>query len=422
MRHLKQHIQRISQEDADVDLKTQELNSEPEEIKDLDADCLVDLDAVPKAEIHELEECTDIKTSLEHFSGLLNDAKARGGMRSEEAVLMRTSLKHFAKRLGVATGEVPSMEDFGSDVSRTGTVTISQEAIIVIDKALIDKVIELVKKLLAKAKEFIAKLDLQTVKVDKILGDVQARYRKWKTGEVTFKSRMGVMLRSEDLTPHGLKTIATAAQFSTNLLYHFLAATKTSTKLNANVLVSSPGDEDDIKKFEGNVREIWGAQHSPYVLALPDGQKEIKIGSATTGRLKNDARGMVDQYSMEFITDYGGGSANGEAEVTMTKAEFSNLLNTCIALNNAVKKNAEHYKAIITAAVEVTQLSAKAKSQAAARSIANVGNELNFQATVELENVVRKIASLRNGIGVFLLLAGSEFDKDGASVNVANNK
>jgi hypothetical protein len=257
MRHLKAHLERVSNEDAentDLNLKEPAVESEPEMIKDLDADCLVDLEAPPKSEVNELDECTDIKTSLEHFSGLLSDAKARGGMRPEEAVLMRTQLKHFAKRLGVAPSEVPSMEDFGGDVSRTGAVTISQEAIVVIDKALVDKVIELVKKLMAKAKEFIAKLDLQTGKVDKILGDVQGRYRKWKSGEVTFKSRMGAMLRSEDLTPEGLKAIADAAQFSTNLLYHVQSATKTSTRLNVNVLLGSDGEEDDIKKFEQNVR------------------------------------------------------------------------------------------------------------------------------------------------------------------------
>jgi hypothetical protein len=425
MRHLKAHIERVSQEDAsttDVDLKEPAVGSEPEELKEINTDCLVDLDAPPKAEVNELEECNDIKTSLEHFSGLLDDAKARGGMRPAEAVLMRTSLKHFAKRLGVAQSEVPSMEDFDGDCTRMQANTISQEAIVVIDKALIDKIVELIKKMLAKAKEFIAKLDVQTVKVDQILGNIKARYRKWKTGEVTFKSRFGSVMRSEDLTPQGLRALTEAANFSTNLLYHFQAAVRTSTRLNVNVLLGSAGEEADITKFEKNIREIWGPQHSPFVLALNSGRTEINIGSATHGKLKNDTpNGLTNQYSMEFITDYGDGTT-AEAEVTLTKSEFSNMVSTCNTLNEKVKKNTETYKAITQAVVELGQMAHIAKNPMVISRINTVASELSYMHTVELENVVRKVAYLRNALGVFLLLAGSEFDKDGESVNVANNK
>lgn len=432
MPKLGRFIERVSQEEAAasaVDLTPKdpvvpEALSEPEEIKDLDASCLVDAEGEGQTREFQIKEIKNIQAALEEFEEVLEGAEEAGGLHPEEAEMLNVGMEHFAERLGVKfTKTLPSLEDYANGMTRKGALTVSQEMLVVVDKALIDKAIEMVKKLIAKAKEFISKLDLQTGKVDKLLGDVKARYRKWRTGEVTFKSRMGAMLRDEDLTPEGLKAVADAGQFSMNLLYHFLAAAKTATRLHANVLLGSAGEEDDINKFKQNVREVWGEQHSPFVLALGQGRKEIKIGSATTGRLKLEfPNGTADQYAMEFITDYGGGRASGEAEVTMTKAEFSNLLNTCEALNNAVKKNTVNYKAIITAAVELTQLAAKAPSQNAARAIANVGDAINYMATVELENVVRKVSTLRNGIGVFLLLAGSEFDKAGASVDVANNK
>lgn len=429
MSKIGRYIERVSNEDAstsDVDLTPKdpvvpEAISEPEEIKDLDASCLVDAEGEGQTHEFEIKEIKNIQTALEEFEEILEGAEEAGGLHPEEAEMLNVGMEHFAERLGVKfTKPLPSLEDYSGGMTRKGALTVSQEAMVVIDKALIDKAIELVKRLLAKAKEFISKLDIQTGKVDQILDNVKARYRKWKTGEVTFKSRLGGTLRSEDMTPQGQQALVAAGKFSLNSLYHFQAAVK-STRLHANVMLSSEGGEADVAKFKENLKELWGAPNNPFLLALGHGKTEIKIGTATTGRLKEDKQGIADRYTVEFLTDYGGGSATGEAEVTLTKAEFNNLVNTTTSLNDAVKRGGATYKELTRAIVEFSQLAAKGKTPAVVSAINLIASELSMMHGVELENLVRKVSSLRNGVGVFLLLAGSEFDKAGESTGVANN-
>jgi hypothetical protein len=139
MRHLKQYIERVSQEDGektDVDLGPKDPviaqvdASEPDEVKELDPNAIVEPD--PEHVAEQIKEYNEIKTSLEQYSDLVKAAKTRGGLRAEEGSLVAVGLRHFRNRLGLDQTTI-SQEDFGGTMSRDAATDLVQENIDEID-------------------------------------------------------------------------------------------------------------------------------------------------------------------------------------------------------------------------------------------------------------------------------------------------
>jgi len=135
MRHLKQYIERVSSESAettDVDLTpkdpviAQVTDSEPEQIEEIDPNAVVEPD--PEQVAQQIKEYTDIKTSLEEYSGLVKAAKGRGGLRAEEGALLSVGVRHMRTRLGMDQKTV-SQEDFGGTMSRNAATDLVNEDI-----------------------------------------------------------------------------------------------------------------------------------------------------------------------------------------------------------------------------------------------------------------------------------------------------
>lgn len=428
MSKVSRYIERVSQEEAakaDVDLKPNDPLiqnfdvSEAEEVDKNEAADLIDVSEKGQGEVErfEIKEIKHIKTALEEFGRVMEVAQERGGLHPDEAAMLNVGLEHFGKRLGVKFDRnLVSLEDFSKGMTRKGALTVSQELYIVIDQALIEKIINLIKKMIAKAKEFIGKLDLQSAKVDQIVANAKARYRKFTKGEVTFESSFGTLLASRDITPAGLNEIISGGKFTSLILAKFDEAVS-STNAAILKLLSTEGESQDIADFNKVLEGIWVGVHHPFTQSLT-GTKHKALSSILDVTYKHvENNHPIDSYELVFNT----AEREKSSSVTMTKAEYWTMVDKVEKMNMIVRWNGKKLTEIIGRTGKFGELSKRAKSTEAANAIFSAVNALESITTVDLWNVVGKFGYVRNQIGYFLLLASDHFDKGGDSQNTANN-
>lgn len=428
MSSIGRYIERVSQEDAaktDVDLKANDPLlqnfdvSESEAVEEVDASDLVDVCEKGQGETDrfEITEIKHIKTALEEFGRIMENANERGGLHPNEAAMLNVGLEHFGKRLGVKFDKpLPSLEDFDKGMTRQGALTVSQELYIVIDQALIDKIIALIKKMIAKAKEFIGKLDLQTAKVDQIVARAKERYRRFRTGEVTFESSFGTLITSRDITPMGLNAVLMGGKQVSTVLGKFNDAVS-STNAAVLKLLSSDGGHNDIEVFNTAMETIWAGVHHPFTQSLT-GTKHAVLSSVldvTYTVVENNH--PIDRYELQFNS----GTREASASVTLKKADYWSMVDKVEKMNILVRQNGKTLSEIVGRTGKFGDLAKRAKTTEAADAIFAAVNALESITTVDLWNLVGKYGYIRNQIGYFLLLASDHFDKGGDSQNTANN-
>lgn len=334
MRHLKHYVERVSQEDSqntDVDITEKDPviaqvdASEPEEVEELISDELVD--PAPQQASEQIKEYTDIRTSLEHYNTLLNDAKPRGGLRAEEGALLAVGLRHFSNRLGMDLTTV-SQEDFGGNMSRLEATRISQEGIGEMAKEAGKKIIELIQRLIASVKEKFARFDVQGQKVAAICNDMKKRISTFVTGETTYEWDGNQYLNEADLLKPRMLLEATQ-KITSNISY--LSVFFAATKDGVIKFMRSEGDQAAIDDFRHNVTNAWqGAQ--PFTSIFKDGAG-FTLTSTAIAHLAYRGQGDGDAFSHSMQIDR---KETTPIKVTINKAQFKALVDTILALNTSV--------------------------------------------------------------------------------------
>jgi len=366
-----------------------------------------------------IDEIKHIQVALEELGRVMDSAQERGGLHPNEAAMLNVGLEHFGKRLGVTfDNPLPSMEDFGKGMTRRGALTVSQEVMIVIDKALIDKVIEIVKRMIAKAKEFLGNIDIQSAKITKAILDTKAKMGRFIRGTVLVKTRLSPQLGSDDFSHQGLEALLAAGQCTAAALASFMDSCSAS-KFAFQALANSEGDDAALSEFNNKMSEIWAGERNPLYVATR-GKDTVQYGSGCVLHLyKPDGAGhVVGTYEFEFAREQ---NATGEVEVEMTKTSFSTLVNRTESMNRLVGQHSKNYLVCTKKVEELAAIIQRTRSNHAGRVLTSALTNITMVQQVSLERAVRSFANIRNSVGVFLLLAGAEFQDGGKSTAAANN-
>jgi hypothetical protein len=410
MNKLGRYIEKVSVEDAtttDVEIKeTQGVGSEPEEFKDIEADCLVDAEPEHDIEKSQIIELTDIKHSLEQYSELLRASADRGGLRAGEAALLAAGVNFCRKRAGISgVGEGVSVEDFGS-VPNARATKVSLEAIDIDVKAIVAKIAELIKKMIAKGKAMIAGIDVQSTKVGQIAETIKSNLHKWRTGEMTFETTLSNAIAPEDLKLQGLAKLKEAGVFVGALIDAFdtqVAATKRVFMEYA----ANPA-QGEVIAYREAMSKIW-VDNSPLLSVIKGGDsKQLSTLLSYTVKHKVSTGSPVLTYSVEVKSNY---EQRDRPTITMNKSEFKALVDATLALNIQTRKNTQAYASSMTNLELLAGIISKAKGGNLSYALSNDLSMVTSILDIEISEVMREVTRLRNGLGRFILNGGQSFDR-----------
>ncbi|MNF40538.1 hypothetical protein D3C85_248760 [compost metagenome] len=422
MNKLGGYLKRISQEDAAstaVEIKeTQGVGSEPEEIKEIDPSCLVDAEPEHDVTKDQIIELTDIKFSLEQYTELLKTSEARGGIRPEEARLLVAGVNFCRKRAGLSSGvgEGVSVEDFGGKMSCLKATRISQEALNVDVKAIAAKIAELIKKLIAKGKEMIASIDLQSTKVGQIVEAVKSNMHKWRTGEMTFETTLNNAISPEDLNTQGLAKLKEAGVFVGALLAAF--DTQVSATKRVFMDYAASPERGEVVAYREAMRAIW-VDHSPLTSVIKGADsKQLSTLLTYTVKRKESTGSPVLTYSIDVTSNY---EQRGKQTITMNKAEFKAVVDATFTLNLQTRKNTQAYASAMANLELLGGIVSKAKGGNLSFALSNDLSMITSLLDIEIAETMREVTRLRTGLGRFILNGGQSFDRSQGTTDVGND-
>jgi hypothetical protein len=419
MNKLGRYIEKVSVEDAtttDVEIKeTQGVGSEPEEIKDIEADCLVDAEPEHDIEKSQIIELTDIKHSLEQYSELLRASADRGGLRAGEAALLAAGVNFCRKRAGITgVGEGVSVEDFGS-VPNARATKVSLEAIDIDVKAVMAKIAEVIKKLIERGKAMIVEFDLQSTKVGQIAQAAKDGLNKWRTGELTIDTSLSVVITKDDLKSQGLAGLKETSVWVGGLLGAF--ETQVSATMKVFMGVVADPKSADLATYKADIRAIW-AEGSP-LRTMIKGDTHKFSGSLSWELVhKPNSTSAVMAYMPDLKTDY---DHTNRQTITMNKAEFKALVDTTFTMNLQTRKNSQAYTAAMAHVKSLSDVVGKAGEHQILFALRSDIMDITDMLNTDIAEAIRVSVRIRNALGRFILGVGQEFDKSQGTRDVGSD-